>query len=999
MIPWDRWEWNSGESGVGRSSAWGTVPGLAAGTVQTPVLAAGPAVPGKHFPQMTSRAVQTDGEVVPGESQFARHQRGFLGLEVDLLEDLTISRREGGQEPPEASAQIPDLSRFWQVGQGPFELFQGPGTCVTSTIEIDDGPSQDAIEPRHGPFLVGGLALRFQGLDQTFLDEVFGQVGIADSFAGKGDERFQVPQNDIVHRIHDGHPSRIQGFRQAIGRRTRRAGVMVWRLARWPGCMKNYTCPMHPEVEQDHPGDCPKCGMALEPKSVVAESQDDDGELRDLTRRFWWGAILTLPVFVVAMAHLVPAWRHADWVHSEISRCGQFLLTTPVVAWAGWPFFVRGWRSVVRRSLNMFTLIALGVGAAYLFSAAALLFPAWFPPGTGHAGKPALYFEAASVITVLVLLGQVLELRARQRTGGAIRSLLALAPEKARRVTPQGDEEVTLDQVRPGDVLRVRPGEKVPVDGVVVEGRTAIDESMLTGESLPVGKEPGAAVTAGTLNTTGSLVMRAERVGGETVLARIVDLVAHAQRSRAPIQALADKVAAWFVPAVLVVAAATFVGWLVWGPEPRLAYAITNAVAVLIIACPCALGLATPMSIMVGVGRGAQAGVLIRNAEAIEKLARLDTLVVDKTGTLTEGKPALTQVLPVPGFDEAELLHLAASLEQASEHPLARAVTQAVEATGVRLSAPRDFQSRPGAGVSGIVEGRRVLVGKPGFLRDQGVNGVGGLEELAAPHQAAGAIVVMAAIDGRAAGVLTVHDPVKPSAAPALAELNALGVRVVMLTGDHPGTAGAVARALGITEYQAGVTPQEKHRHVKSLQATGRVVGMAGDGINDAPALAAADVGIAMGTGTDIAMESAGVTLVKGDLRGLVRAVRLGRALMTNIRQNLVFAFGYNALGIPLAAGALYPLAGVLMNPMIAGVAMSLSSVSVIANALRLRKTRLDRGDPPTPPARRDSSQPRQPETGGRQQKTVSFGQDTSIAPARVSGGGGRRPVQTGCHH
>jgi Cu+-exporting ATPase len=702
-----------------------------------------------------------------------------------------------------------------------------------------------------------------------------------------------------------------------------------------------YTCPMHPEVEQDHPGTCPKCGMALEAKTITPEVVEDDTELRDMTRRFWIGTALTLPVFIVAMAHLVPAFSHAEWVSGDVSRWGQFLLSAPVVLWAGWPFFVRGWRSLVSRSLNMFTLIALGVGAAFAFSVAAMLFPQAFPPAAGHTGKPAIYFEAASVITVLVLLGQVLELRARQRTSGAIKALLGLAPKTARRVTPNGDEDVPIDAVHPGDLLRVRPGEKIPVDGEVVEGRTSVDESMLTGEPLPVEKVTGAKISGGTVNTTGGIVMKAERVGSETMLAQIVNLVAQAQRSRAPIQALADKVAGWFVPAVLAIAALTFVAWMVWGPEPRLAYAITNAVAVLIIACPCALGLATPMSVMVGVGRGAQMGVLIRNAEAIENLAKLDTLAVDKTGTLTEGKPKLAQVLPVGGFDEKDLLRLAASLEQGSEHPLAHAVVVAAQERQLLLEAAKDFQSTTAGGVVGTVAGRRVLVGKPAFLRENGVGDIADLETLGAPHQAEGATAIFAAIDGRAAGVLTVADPVKSTTPQALAELRELGVNVIMLTGDNPRTAEAVARKLGIADFQAGVTPHDKHEKVKSLKAAGRIVGMAGDGINDAPALAAADVGIAMGTGTDIAMESAGVTLVKGDLRGIVRAIRLGRTMMRNIRQNLFFAFVYNALGIPVAAGVLYPFFGALLSPIIAGAAMSLSSVSVIANALRLRSTKL----------------------------------------------------------
>lgn len=706
-----------------------------------------------------------------------------------------------------------------------------------------------------------------------------------------------------------------------------------------PAARTIYTCPMHPEVEQDHPGTCPKCGMTLEAKTITPEVAEDDSELRDMTRRFWVGAALTLPVFIVAMAHLVPAWSRAEWVSGDVSRWGQFLLSTPVVLWAGWPFFVRGWRSLVNRSLNMFTLIALGVGAAYVFSAVAMLFPEAFPPATGHTGKPALYFEAAAVITVLVLLGQVLELRARSKTGSAIRALLNLAPKTARVIQGQNEFDAPLDSVRVGMRLRVRPGEKIPVDGLVLEGKTSIDESMITGEPLPVEKGPGDRVTGSTQNTTGSIIMQAEHVGSETVLARIVQMVGDAQRSRAPIQALADKVAAWFVPAVLAIAALTFVGWFMFGPEPRLAFAITNAVAVLIIACPCALGLATPMSVMVGVGRGAQMGVLIRNAEAIEKLAKLDTLAVDKTGTLTEGKPKLAQVLPVNGFGEAELLRLAASLEQASEHPLAHAVVVAARERKLSLEAAKDFHSTTAGGVSGTVAGRNILVGKPAFLREHGVTDIAALETIASPHQAEGATAIFVAIDGRAAGVLTVADPVKSTTPQALAELRELGINVIMLTGDNVRTAEAVARKLGITDFQAGVTPHDKHEKVRTLKAAGRVVGMAGDGINDAPALAAADVGVAMGTGTDIAMESAGLTLVKGDLRGIMRAIRLGRAMMRNIRQNLFFAFIYNALGIPVAAGVLYPVFEILLSPILAGAAMSLSSVSVIANALRLRRT------------------------------------------------------------
>lgn len=708
-----------------------------------------------------------------------------------------------------------------------------------------------------------------------------------------------------------------------------------------PSAAAKYFCPMCPGVESDQPGDCPKCGMALEPKIVQAEVEEEDAELRDMTRRFWISAVLTLPVFLVAMAHLVPVWRHAEWAVGNVSRWGQFLLSTPVVLWAGGPFFVRGWRSLRNRSLNMFTLIALGVGAAYVFSAAAMLIPQAFPPGSGHGGLPAIYFEAAAVITVLVLLGQVLELRARQRTSGAIKALLGLAPKTARRVTATGDEDVALDAVQPGDLLRVRPGEKIPVDGEVVEGRTSVDESMLTGEPLPVAKAAGDKVSSGTVNTTGGIVMRAERVGQATLLAQIVNLVAQAQRSRAPIQALADKVAAWFVPAVLVIAAFTFAAWMVWGPEPRLAFAMTNAVAVLIIACPCALGLATPMSVMVGIGRGAQLGVLIRNAEAIQKLAQLNTLAVDKTGTLTEGKPRLTRVETVSGFSEAELLRLAASVEQGSEHPLAHAMVTAAQERNLQLEAVTDFQSTTAGGVTGTIGHRQVSVGKLDFLRERGMTKADQLESLAVTHQAGGASAVFVAVDNRAAGVMIVADPVMATTPTALAELRELGVKVLMLTGDNPRTAAAVAQQLGIADYHAGVTPQDKHARVKSLQAAGRFVGMAGDGINDAPALAAADVGIAMGTGTDIAMESAGVTLVKGDLRGIVRAIRLGRAMKRNIRQNLFFAFVYNAVGIPVAAGVLYPIFGALLSPVIAGAAMSLSSVSVIANALRLRRVRV----------------------------------------------------------
>ncbi len=701
---------------------------------------------------------------------------------------------------------------------------------------------------------------------------------------------------------------------------------------------------MCPGVESDKPGTCPKCGMALErnPAFGPAEDGEDDAELHDMQRRLVWSSLLTLPVFALAMAHLVPAWRHAEWADGTVARWLQFVLSTPVVLWAGAPFFARAWLSLRHRSANMFTLIALGVGSAWAFSAAVMLAPQLFPASlAGAHGRLPLYFEAAAVILVLVLLGQVLELRARARTGSAIRELLGLQPKTARLVTAAGDREVPLDEVQPGDHLRVRPGEKVPVDGRVLEGVSHVDEAMLTGEPEPVRKEPGAHVTGGTLNQQGSLVMVAERVGGETTLAQIVRLVGEAQRSRAPVQALADKVASWFVPAVVATAVLTFVLWLWLGPG--LAHAIASAVSVLIIACPCALGLATPMSVMVGVGRGAQMGVLIREAAAIEKLAALNTLAVDKTGTLTAGRPELVDLLPVSagGPDETTLLRLAAALERGSEHPLAQALLRAAESRQLALPEAEDFHSTPGGGVTGRVEGRAVAIGKADFLRAIGVREVEALEVLAAPRQAEGKTAVLLAVDGTAAAVFGVADPIKPTTPAALDDLRALGVELVLLTGDNERTAAHVADWLGLTRWHAGVSPQEKHAVIASLKAPDRVVGMAGDGVNDAPALAAADVGIAMGTGTDIAMESAPVTLVGGDLRGLVHAVRLGRAMRRNIHQNLLFAFLYNALGIPVAAGLLYPWTGLLLSPMLAGAAMSLSSVSVIGNALRLRRVRL----------------------------------------------------------
>jgi len=700
-----------------------------------------------------------------------------------------------------------------------------------------------------------------------------------------------------------------------------------------------YTCPMHPQIEQDHPGNCPICGMALEPKTPGAGADEENTELRDMTRRFWIGAVLSLPVFVIAMAHLLP--HPPEWMTNDLSRWMQFILSTPVVLWAGWPFFVRGWESVRNRSPNMFTLIAMGVGVAYLYSAVVMLAPGIFPVSFQEHGKIGIYFESAAIITVLVLLGQVLELRARSRTGSAIRALLDLAPQKAHVVRNGQEMDVPLAEVHVGDQLRVRPGEKVPVDGKIIEGQTSIDESMLTGEAMPIEKRPGDRVTGGTVNQTGSFLMVAERVGSETVLARIVEMVAEAQRSRAPIQSLADKVSAYFVPAVILIAIVTFAIWAWLGPEPRFAHAIVNAIAVLIIACPCALGLATPMSIMVGVGRGAQAGVLIKNAEAMERLEKIDTLVIDKTGTLTEGKPRVTKITALDSIQEEELLSLAASVEQQSEHPLAASIVDAARERRIQLAPASDFRSTTGGGVSGKVNGYEVLVGKPQFLRAHNAQNIDSLEKAAHDFQEQGQTAIFVAVDGRAAGVLYVADPIKPSSADAIVQLHKLGLKIIMMTGDNERTARAVAEKLGIDEIEAGVEPQDKHERVRQLREQGRVVAMAGDGINDAPALAAADVGIAMGTGTDVAMESAGITLVKGDLRGIEKAIRLSRAMMRNIRQNLFFAFVYNALGIPIAAGVLFPFFGILLSPIIAGAAMSFSSVSVIANSLRLRTTTL----------------------------------------------------------
>jgi P-type Cu+ transporter len=700
-----------------------------------------------------------------------------------------------------------------------------------------------------------------------------------------------------------------------------------------------YTCPMHPQIRQLGPGSCPICGMALEPELATAAA-GPSAELVDMRRRFWIGLVLAVPVFILEMGGHV-ANLHTT-VEPRVSNWLQFVFATPVVLWAGWPFFVRAWQSLVTRNLNMFTLIAMGTGVAWVYSVVALLLPDLFPPAfRGPDGAVPVYFEAAAVITVLVLLGQVLEIRAREQTSGAIRALLDLAPKTARRLNAGGsEEEVPLDVVAVGDRLRVRPGEKVPVDGEVVEGRSALDESMVTGESMPVTKAAGAKVIGGTLNTTGSLVMRAEKVGRDTMLAQIVQMVAAAQRSRAPIQRLADRVSGWFVPAVIATAILAFIAWAVFGPEPRYGFGLIAAVSVLIIACPCALGLATPMSIMVGVGRGAQAGVLIKNAEALERMERVDTLVIDKTGTLTEGKPKVVSIVTASGFEEAEVLRLAASVEAASEHPLATAIVAAAEERKLGRDPVDGFDSPTGKGVLGTVAGRRVSLGNAPFLATLGVD-TAPLETDAERLRQDGSTAIFLAVDGKVAAVIAIADPVKATTPDALRALGHDGIHVVMLTGDNRTTAQAVAKRLGITDIAAEVLPDQKSDVVAKLRREGRVVAMAGDGVNDAPALAAAEVGIAMGTGTDVAIESAGVTLLKGDLTGIVRARRLSQATMRNIRQNLFFAFVYNAAGVPIAAGVLYPVFGLLLSPIIAAAAMALSSVSVVGNALRLRTVRL----------------------------------------------------------
>ena len=701
-----------------------------------------------------------------------------------------------------------------------------------------------------------------------------------------------------------------------------------------------WTCPMHPQIVGDGPGSCPICGMALEPRTVAFEV--DNPELRDMSRRFWISLILTAPLVLGGMLmEFVPGWKHA--APAWLMTWGGLFLATPVVLWGGWPFFERFWTSIKNRSSNMFTLIGLGVGVSYLYSVIATLFPQIFPAGfRGHGGSPNVYFEPAAAITVLVLLGQVLELKARGRTNAAIRALLDLSPKMARRINANGSErDVPLDQVQVSDRLRVRPGEKVPVDGVVLEGSTSVDESMITGESVPAEKKPGDKLIGATINGTGSMIMRAERVGSETLLAQIVRMVGEAQRSRAPIQRLADRVAAYFVPAVIAVAVLAFVAWAIWGPEPRFAYALVNAVAVLIIACPCALGLATPIAIMVSTGRGAHAGVLIRKAEALERLDKVDTIVVDKTGTLTQGKPELVSVVALGGISESDLVRLAGTLERGSEHPLASAIVKAAEGNGLKLAVVENFKSLTGMGVIGRVEGREVAAGNERLITELKVAVPPNAFQQATELQQKAQTVIFIAVDGRLAGLLGITDPIKPGTPEALRMLREDGLHVMMLTGDNPETAKAVAEKLGISEYAAQVLPERKFAIVKELQQKGRVVAMAGDGINDAPALAQADVGIAMGTGTDVAIESGGITLVKGDLRGIVRARRLSHATLRNIKQNLFFAFVYNSLGVPIAAGVLYPFFGILLSPIIAAAAMSFSSVSVITNSLRLRKVEL----------------------------------------------------------
>jgi P-type Cu+ transporter len=701
-----------------------------------------------------------------------------------------------------------------------------------------------------------------------------------------------------------------------------------------------YTCPMHPEIEQDHPGACPKCGMTLEPKTIGAE-EEEQGETRSLSRKFWIALVLTIPVLFLAMGHAIPRLEIDSIVPKRIGKWIEFALTTPVVLWAGGFFFARAWQSIVNRSLNMFTLIAVGVGAAYFYSVIAVIAPGIFPASFRRHGEVDLYFETAAVITTLILLGQLIEAKARSRTGHAIKALLGLAAKTAHRVRDGQEQEIAIGEIQKGDLFRVRPGEKVPIDGVIIDGKSNIDESMITGEPMPLSKRAGEKVIGATVNQTGSFLMRAERIGSETVLAQIVQMVAEAQRSRAPIQKLADTVSGYFVPAVIGAAIITFIVWSIVGPAPAMAYALVNAVSVLIIACPCALGLATPMSIMVGVGRAAQAGILVKNAQAIEVTEKVTNLVTDKTGTLTAGKPEVVSRITANTVSERELLQIAASVESQSEHPLARAIVESAKTEKIELRNVIDFHSTTGGGVSGNLDGKTILIGKEKFLADSNVRFAEELTNEARRLQAKAQTTVWIAVNGEVAGVLGIADPIKPTTKQAVRELHKMGLKIIMCTGDNQRTAESVARDLGIDQFTAEVMPEEKIDLVKELKSKGATVAMAGDGINDAPALAAADVGIAMGTGTDVAIESAGITLVKGDLMGIVKAIHVSRAMMRNIRQNLFFAFIYNALGVPVAAGVLYPFFGLLLSPMIAGAAMSFSSVSVIVNALRLRSIKL----------------------------------------------------------
>lgn len=699
-----------------------------------------------------------------------------------------------------------------------------------------------------------------------------------------------------------------------------------------------YTCPMHPEIEQDHPGDCPKCGMKLVPKTVSAESSAEEEEIRSLGRKFWIGTALTVPILFLAMGHYIPGVHIETWMPKSVSKWIEFILATPVVLWAGGMFFIKGWRSILNRSLNMFTLIATGVGAAYIYSAVGVVAPGIFPESFQRSGEVELYFEAAAIITVLVLLGQLLEAKARSRTGKAIQALLGLAAKTAHRVIDSKEEDVPVDEVQKGDVLRVRPGEKVPIDGRIIDGKSNLDESMITGEPMPVEKGAGDNVIGATVNQTGTFLMRAEKIGSETLLSQIVHMVAEAQRSRAPIQKLADTVAGWFVPIVIVIAIVTFIIWAVFGPAPAMAYALVNAVSVLIIACPCALGLATPMSIMVGVGRAAQSGILVKNAEALETTEKVTHLVTDKTGTLTAGKPRVTNRMAAAGGDENRLLQIAAAIEQNSEHPLARAIVDEAKASKLDLLEVKDFESTTGGGVTGLVDGETVHVGKEKFLAESGVRIPNDLKQQAQRWQEKAQTVVWIATGEEAAGILAIADPIKETTPQAIRALHDLKLKVIMCTGDNRKTAEAVAGDLAIDEIYSEVVPQDKIEIIKKLKAKGAIVAMAGDGINDAPALAEANVGIAMGTGTDVAIESAGITLVKGDLMGITKAIHTSRAVMRNIRQNLFFAFIYNVLGVPIAAGILYPSLGLLLSPIVAGAAMSFSSVSVVLNALRLRR-------------------------------------------------------------